>query len=275
MRAKVGWGLVWGAVLITFWTVPTRRAAAGNCALYARAQTGVDLYGAAGGWWREAATRYWRGHVPQVGSILVFKRSGFIPSGHVAVVAQVISAREIIVNQANWYRGMVTPYVPVVDELPDNDWTDVSVMDLGTGKYGRDNPSFGFVYPQTGPREIVASTDTVGFNPYITAGRAAYHPSEPAQLFHFAVVPAADERRRTLRHKFVARGSRRKRAAAHAPHLAAAVHSVRRTAGHAHSFAHIHPVTYAHHDAVHAAPARSRPVATATKRMEGKPRHRV
>jgi len=262
MRAKVGWGLVWGAVLITFWTVPTRRAAAGNCALYARAQTVVDLYGAAGGWWDEAAARYWRGHVPQVGSILVFKRTGYIPSGHVAVVAQVISAREIIVNQANWYRGMVTPYVPVVDESPDNDWTAVSVMDLGTGKYGRDNPSFGFVYPQTGPREIVASTDTVGFYPDIAADRAAYQPSPRAGLFHFAVATAED-RRRNFRHKAATRGSRRKRVAAHAPHIAAAAHSDGRPAGHAHSFARLHRVT------VHAAPAHDDPNRVAMPRRVG------
>ena len=277
MRAKVGWGLVWGAVLITFWSIPTRRAAAGNCALYARAQTGVDLYGAAGGWWAEAATRYWRGHVPQVGSILVFKRTGYIPSGHVAVVAQVISAREIIVNQANWYRGMVTPYVPVVDESPNNDWTDVTVMDLGTGKYGRDNPSFGFVYPQTGPREIVArtDTDTVGFNSYITADRSAYQPSQPAELFHFAGVAAADERRRSVRHKATARGSRRKRGAAHAPHLAAVVHARRRAEGHAHSFAHVHPAAYAHHDPVHAAVTPAHPDAATSRRAEQQPRHRA
>ncbi len=277
MRAKVGWGLVWGAVLIGFWMLPSRRAAAGNCALYARAQTGVDLYGAAGGWWDEAATQYWRGHVPQVGSILVFKRTGYIPSGHVAVVAQIIGAREIIVNQANWYRGRVTPYVPVVDESPNNDWTEVSVMDLGTGKYGRDNPSFGFVYPQTGPREIVASTetDTVGFHAGLAAGRAAFQPGQPDELFRFAGVAAADERRRNVRHKTAARGSRRKRAAAHAPHLAAAMHARRRAEGHAHSFAHVHPAAYAHHEPVHAALAQPRSDAAPSRRAEQKPRHRA
>ena len=56
MRAKVGWGLVWGAVMVTLMMLPSRRAAAGNCALFVRAQTGVDLYGAAGGWWDEAAS---------------------------------------------------------------------------------------------------------------------------------------------------------------------------------------------------------------------------
>ena len=75
------------------------------------------FFGAAGGWWDEAAGRYQRGHVPAVGSILVFRRTGHIPSGHVAVVAQVISAREIVVNHANWYHGMVTRDVTVIDDL--------------------------------------------------------------------------------------------------------------------------------------------------------------
>ena len=152
MRAKFGWGLVWGAVLMTSFATPTRRASAGNCALYARAQTGVDLFGAAGGWWDEAAGRYQRGHVPAVGSILVFRRTGYIPSGHVAVVAQVVNSREIVVDHANWYHGMVTRGVTVIDDSPNNDWSAVAVMDLGTGKYGRDNPTYGFVYPGTGPQ---------------------------------------------------------------------------------------------------------------------------
>ena len=195
MRAKFGWGLVWGAVMMTFLTMPSRRAAAGNCALYARAQTGVDLFGAAGGWWDEAAGRYQRGHVPAVGSILVFRRTGQIPSGHVAVVAQVISAREIVVNHANWYHGMVTRNVTVIDDSPNNDWSAVAVLDLGTGKYGRDNPTYGFVYPETGPHEAVA---TGGFDPSLSATQASYEPGRRSGSFHFAV--ATDHRHGNSRH---------------------------------------------------------------------------
>ena len=133
MRAKVGWGLVWGAVLVTCFAAPTRRAAAANCALYARAVTGVDLYGAAGGWWDEAAGRYQRGQVPTVGSILVFRRTGYIPSGHVAVVSRVVSANEILVDHANWYRGTVSRDMPVIDISPNHDWTTVAALNLGSG----------------------------------------------------------------------------------------------------------------------------------------------
>jgi surface antigen len=266
MRAKLSWGLVWGAVAMTFLAVPTRRAAAGNCALYARAQTGVDLFGAAGGWWNQAAGRYQRGHVPEVGSILVFRRTGYIPYGHVAVVAQIISAREIVVNQANWYRGMVTRDVPVIDESPDNDWTSVSVLDLGSGKYGRDNPSFGFVYPETGPREIVASADTGGFDPGIAAGRTAYEPDQGATLFHFAV--AADDRRRNTAHRRAARGWQRKKAAAHVAHRIPIAHTRGRAAGHAHFSARVDPA------AVHAAAAHNHAGAATVRRAEAAPNHR-
>jgi surface antigen len=188
MRAKVGWGLVWGAILVSCFATPTRRASAANCALYARARTGVFLYGAAGGWWDEAAGYYQRGHLPEVGSILVFKRTGYTPSGHVAIVSKVISANEILVDHANWYRGMISHDMPVIDTSPGHDWTTVAVMYPGSGNYGRDNPTYGFVYPETGPRQVVATADTNGFDPYIAAARVSYD-EEPSRagLFHFAI----------------------------------------------------------------------------------------
>src|ERR1700745_979413 len=102
MRSMVTQSLVWGACFVAGLMVPIKPSAAANCALYARAETGVALYGSAGGWWDQADGRYQRGHLPVVGAILVFKRTRHIPSGHVAVVAQVVSAREILVDQANW-----------------------------------------------------------------------------------------------------------------------------------------------------------------------------
>jgi hypothetical protein len=174
--------------MVTCFAGHSRRAAAGNCALYARAVTGVDLYGAAGGWWYEAAGRYQRGQSPAVGSILVFRPTGSIPSGHVAVVAKVVGPSMVLVDQSNWYHGQVTLRTPVVDTSPNHDWTTVAVMDLGSGQLGRDNPTFGFVYPQNGSSQFVASAETGGFEPYVATGRAAYDPGQQAALFHFAVV---------------------------------------------------------------------------------------
>ncbi len=234
MRAKIAWGLVWGSVPMMFVSLCARPAAAGNCALYVRAQTGVDLYGAAGGWWDEAGARYWRGHIPQLGAILVFKRTSAIPAGHVALVARVVGPREIVVDQANWYHGMVTPNVPVIDELPDNDWTTVAVMNVGSGNFGRDYPSYGFVYPQTGPRELVADASSDRFNPYIAATPAAYDPDTRLGAVPAVVVADNDNRRRNPRQR-AARGWRRSKAPAHVPHLAAAAHAYRRAAIHAHA----------------------------------------
>src|ERR1700759_1119580 len=105
MRAKLGWSLVWGAIVMSSFVGHSRRAAAGNCALYARAVTGVDLYGAAGGWWYEAAGRYQRGETPAGGSILVFRPTAAIPSGHVAIVSKIVGPTMVLVDQSNWYHG--------------------------------------------------------------------------------------------------------------------------------------------------------------------------
>lgn len=232
MRAKVGWGLVWGAILVSCFVGHSRRAHAGNCALYARAVTGVDLYGAAGGWWDEAAGRYQRGQAPSPGSILVFRRTRAIPSGHVAVVTKVVGPSMVLVDQSNWYHGRVTLGTPVVDTSPNHDWTTVAVMDLASGQFGRDNPTYGFVYPQSGPRELVAAVDTRGFSPYLAASRAAYDPEQQAGRFHFLV--AEDDRYRHVRGRHAAHGKR----ARHSVRLAARSHGRPHAAGHSHSAGH-------------------------------------
>jgi hypothetical protein len=165
----------------------SRKAAAGNCALYARAVTGVDLYGAAGGWWYEAAGRYQRGQVPAVGSILVFRPTAATPSGHVAVVSKVVGPSMVLVDQSNWYHGRVTLGTPVIDTSPNHDWTRVAVMNLDSGQFGRDNPTFGFVYAEGAPPQL-AAVDTPGFQPSIATARTAYDAAQPEGLFHFAVA---------------------------------------------------------------------------------------
>ena len=154
MRSMVAQRVVWGACLAVGLMMPAKPSRAANCALYARAETGVALFGAAGGWWDQAEGRYERGHVPAVGAILVFKRTGQIPSGHVAVVARIISAREILVDHANWYHGTVSRGMSVVDTSPAHDWTSVAVINPPSGTHGRDYPTYGFVYPGRDPREI-------------------------------------------------------------------------------------------------------------------------
>ena len=167
MRSMVAQRVVWGACLAVGLMMPAKSSRAANCALYARAETGVALFGAADGWWNQAEGRYERGHVPAVGAILVFKRTGQIPSGHVAVVARIISAHEILVDHANWSHGTVSHGMSVVDTSPAHDWTSVAVINPPSGTHGRDYPTYGFVYPGRDPREIAELPSQNGHGSYL------------------------------------------------------------------------------------------------------------
>jgi surface antigen len=183
MKSGLGRALSWGGLFALGLIMAQGRALAGNCVAYARAETGVALFGNAGGWWNEAAGVYQRGHVPEVGSILVFQRTGFMPAGHVAVVSKVIGPGQILVDQSNWYHGEVTHDTPVIDTSPDHDWTSVAVMNIGSGEFGRDSPTYGFVYPGTGSPGAVA---VGGFDPGLV-NRAAYAPETGDSLLRSAV----------------------------------------------------------------------------------------
>ncbi|HVZ07240.1 CHAP domain-containing protein [Rhodopila sp.] len=123
-----------------------------ECAPFARALTGVNLTGDAADWWPQAAGRYQRSANPDVGSLLVFRRSSRLPSGHVAVVSQVLSARQIRVSQANWVHHRVTRDQSIVDVSPAGDWTQVRVFWPPTGQLGTTvYPTFGFIHPDRPP----------------------------------------------------------------------------------------------------------------------------
>ena len=98
-----------------------------DCVPFARALSGIQLSGAAADWWDQADGRYRRAVRPVVGGVLVLRRSGRLPSGHVAVVSKVLGDREILVTQANWVHHRVTADQPVVDVSSDNDWTEIRV----------------------------------------------------------------------------------------------------------------------------------------------------
>ena len=117
-----------------------------ECAPFARALSGIRLSGAAADWWSQAEGRYARGQAPAVGSALVFRRSGRLPDGHVAVVSQVIGRREILVTQANWVHHRVSQDQPVIDVSAANDWSMVRVWWPPVGQMGvTDYPAYGFV----------------------------------------------------------------------------------------------------------------------------------
>jgi surface antigen len=119
-----------------------------ECAPFARALSGVRLAGEAADWWWEADGRYTRQTRPEEGSVLVLRRSDRLPSGHVAVVSQVLSARQILVTQANWVHHRVTEDQPVIDVSPRNDWSVVRVWWPPADAMGvTDYPAYGFIRP--------------------------------------------------------------------------------------------------------------------------------
>jgi hypothetical protein len=70
-----------------------------------------------------------------------------LPRGHVSIVSQVMSPREVLVTQANWVHHHVTTDQLVVDVSADGDWSLVQVWwppagALGTTRYA----VLGFIY---------------------------------------------------------------------------------------------------------------------------------
>ena len=127
----------------------TRHPAGISCVPYVRQATGMAIKGNGGDWWRNAAGLYARGHAPEAGAIMAFARTGQMRSGHVAVVQEVISAREVLIHHANWAgpgirRGSIMADVSVVDVSLKNDWSSVRVQ------VGRDQESLGRIYPIQG-----------------------------------------------------------------------------------------------------------------------------
>jgi hypothetical protein len=119
-----------------------------DCAPFARALSGVELRGDAYTWWAAAAGRYGRSARPDVGAVLVLRRSSRLPSGHVAVVSRVLGPRQALLIQANWIHGELTQDQLVVDVSERNDWTAVRMSWPPTGTLGGHvYEAYGFILP--------------------------------------------------------------------------------------------------------------------------------
>lgn len=126
----------------------------GQCVPFARAASGIQLFGDAWTWWAQAAGRYRRGEMPKAGAVLVFARTARLPLGHVAVISQVVDSRVAMVTHANWSRmngerGHAEQDVTLTDVSRDNDWSVVKVWfrdNAGLG--GSVFPTYGFIYGQ-------------------------------------------------------------------------------------------------------------------------------
>ena len=122
-----------------------------QCVTFARMFSGINIFGDAWTWWRQAADKFRTGKAPETGSVLVFRPEGRMSRGHVAVVSDVLTDRVVRVTHANWggSRGKVEENVTVVDVSPANDWSQVKVWynpinGLGTTVY----PTYGFIYKE-------------------------------------------------------------------------------------------------------------------------------
>ncbi len=141
------------AVAVLAAAVGEAQAATLQCVQYARSVTNVPLKGDAWTWWSKApAVRLPRGQEPEMGSILVLRKTTRLPRGHVAVVSEVLNSREIVVDHANWAsrrdrRGQVDLSVRVLDVSPANDWSQVRVWHAPSDSFGqRVYPAYGFIY---------------------------------------------------------------------------------------------------------------------------------
>ncbi|WP_374943585.1 CHAP domain-containing protein [Sphingomonas sp.] len=129
----------------------------GQCVPFARAASGVEIYGDAWTWWDQADGRYRRGYAPKVGAVIVFAKTARLPLGHVAVVSRVVETRVVMLTHANWSRqngerGHTEQDVTLYDVSRDNDWSDVKVWyrdndGLGGGVYAVK----GFIYGDAKP----------------------------------------------------------------------------------------------------------------------------
>ena len=125
-----------------------------QCVPYARALSGVTIYGDAHTWWGQAEGKYTRGNAPEVGAVLAFPPHGNMRLGHVAAVRRIVDDRTIIISHANWstiggVRGHIEEDVRAIDVSEDNDWSRVRVWYTPNEALGSTEwPVHGFIYPK-------------------------------------------------------------------------------------------------------------------------------
>jgi surface antigen len=125
-----------------------------QCVPYARALSGVTIFGDAHTWWGQAEGKYDRGNAPRIGAVLAFQPHGNMRLGHVAAVRDIIDDRTIIISHANWstiggVRGHIEEDVRAVDVSEDNDWSRVRVWYTPNEAMGGTAwPAHGFIYPK-------------------------------------------------------------------------------------------------------------------------------
>lgn len=122
-----------------------------QCVPFARSASGIQIYGDAHHWWARAEGRYPRSSRPAPGAVFAIRGYNTNARGHVAVVTEVLSARLIRVDHANWLNGgEISVGVPIADVSPNNDWSQIRVWHIpGDHWGGRTYLANGFIHPFT------------------------------------------------------------------------------------------------------------------------------
>jgi surface antigen len=108
-----------------------------QCVPFARRESGVEIYGNANTWWRQARDVYETSFSPSEGAVMVLHGYATANRGHVAVVKEVVSPRLIIVDHANWLNGgEITRDVPIMDVSEAGDWSEVRVWHVPGRHWG-------------------------------------------------------------------------------------------------------------------------------------------
>ena len=108
-----------------------------QCVPFARRESGVEIYGNANTWWRQADGKYETDVSPHEGAVLVLRGYANANRGHVAVVREIVSPRLIIVDHANWLNGgEITRDVPIMDVSEAGDWSEVRVWHVPGRHWG-------------------------------------------------------------------------------------------------------------------------------------------
>lgn len=116
------------------------------CVPFARELSGINLFGNARTWWNQAKGRYARSKEPEVGAVMSFMPTRKNPNGHVAVVSQKLSERQVRLDHTNWQRNKVSRGMLAVDVSPANDWSMVR-LESTPGQLGAQYPVQGFILP--------------------------------------------------------------------------------------------------------------------------------
>jgi hypothetical protein len=108
-----------------------------QCVPFARRESGVEIFGNANTWWRQAQGRYETMGAPEEGAVMVLRGYATPTRGHVAVVREVVSSRMIIVDHSNWLNhGEITRDVPIMDVSDAGDWSRVKVWNVPGRHWG-------------------------------------------------------------------------------------------------------------------------------------------